>query len=80
MLFLHLLRKSHRNKLLKSAIYAAGMNQKELSLRAHLSEIDISRIIHGRRPASEGEKRRLCRLLKRTNAELFGGQEPGDCL
>ena len=59
------------NYRLKAAIYAAGYKQREIADEAGLTELTMSRIVTGRRLASEREQKQLCTILHQTPEELF---------
>ncbi len=57
---------------LKVAIWKSRRPQWEIAHRAGLSASTLSYIVTGRRRASEGEKRRLARILGSPVEALFG--------
>ena len=59
------------NTKLKAAIYAAGRRQKDVAAEAGISELELSKIITGRRKATEGEKGRIAGLLGVKSERVF---------
>lgn len=61
----------HLNLALKTAILASGKLQKRIARAARIDETSLSHIVRGRRPATEIERKRLARVLEKTEADLF---------
>lgn len=60
------------NFALKTAIIAAGTSQIEVAQKTHIHESRLSKIIRGYLSASDDEKRRIARVLRKSVDELFG--------
>jgi transcriptional regulator with XRE-family HTH domain len=60
------------NLALKVAIIESELPQHELARRIGVSETVLSRIVQGRRAATETERRKLSVTLQRSIQELFG--------
>ena len=65
------------NTKLKAAIYAESLNQKLLAEMAGISELDLSRIVTGRRQPTLDEQKLICRLLGSSTENLFGSTVEG---
>lgn len=65
-----------RKNRLKEALYEAHMTQRELALRAGLTESAISRYVNGTRPISMEKAFVLARCLGIEIAELIDGKRP----
>lgn len=61
---------------LKQALVATGKKQKRIAKLIRISESDLSKIVHGHRAASEGERKRLVRVTGKSEDELFGAPAP----
>jgi transcriptional regulator with XRE-family HTH domain len=60
---------------LKTALIATGKKQKRIAKLLRMSEVELSKIVRGHRPASEDTRRRLAEFLGRNESELFPGVE-----
>ncbi|MSR83013.1 MAG: XRE family transcriptional regulator [Candidatus Latescibacteria bacterium] len=60
---------------LKAAIYAAGMTQKGLAKRVGISELDLSRIVTGRKVPAPPLRSRIAAALGRSEGDLFKPME-----
>jgi len=56
---------------LARAIFDSGQSQRAIAKKAGIEESKFSKIVNGWREASEDEKKRIARVLKRTVADLF---------
>lgn len=61
---------------LKQALVATGKKQKRIAKLVRISETELSKIVRGHREASEGERKRLMRVLGKSEEELFGVASP----
>lgn len=61
----------HLNLALKTAILASGKLQKQIAREAAIDETTLSHIVRGRLAATTAERRRLARVLAKSEAELF---------
>lgn len=61
---------------LKQALVATGKKQKRIAKLVRISETELSKIVRGHRSASEDERKRLVRVLGKTEEELFGVASP----
>jgi transcriptional regulator with XRE-family HTH domain len=57
---------------LKSAIWASGLSQLEVGLRARIGESRLSSIVRGRVQPTEDEGDRLAQVLGMSASALFG--------
>ena len=60
-----------KNLALKIAIIESGLSQVDVAEAIDVHDTHLSRIVNGRREASESERKALARVLKRKAAELF---------
>ena len=59
------------NTRLKAAIYLAGRRQKDVAIEVGLTELDLSKIITGRRKATKEEKAKIAGLLGIRSESIF---------
>jgi len=59
------------NIALKTAIVQSGKKQKRIAALARIKEARLSKIVHGELSASNVVRRRLARVLGKSEAELF---------
>jgi transcriptional regulator with XRE-family HTH domain len=64
-------RRCRRLVTLKSRLFAAGLTQRAVSLRAGIPETRLSSILNGRARASRKERAALSRLLNTPESVLF---------
>lgn len=60
-----------KNVALKTAIFASGREQQRIAQLARIAPEKLSHVIHGRRALSDDERKRLARVLGKTEDELF---------
>lgn len=65
----------HVNLALKTAILASGRTQGEIAMRARILETRLSQIVRQRVTATDEERKKLARVLKRDETELFDASE-----
>jgi hypothetical protein len=60
---------------LQRAIFEGGLLQRVIAKKAAIEESKFSKIVNGWRDASDEEKKRIARVLKRPVADLFPAKE-----
>ena len=60
------------NVALKAALFATGKRQEAIAKAARIAPQDLSHALRGRRELDAKERKRLARVLGRTEEELFG--------
>jgi len=63
---------------LARAIFDSGQSQRAIAKKARIEESKFSKIVNGWRDASDDEKKRIARVLKRSMLEIFPGVQPAD--
>lgn len=69
------MQKPVRNIALKHAIFASGREQRRIAKLARVSAEKLSHAIYGRRVLDADERRRLAKVLQKSEDELFPAQE-----
>lgn len=64
------------NVVLKAALWGTGKPQERIARAARIAPQKLSHVLRGRRELDEGERKRLARVLGRTEHELFGTPQP----
>ena len=59
------------NLTLKMAILTSGKTQREIADRLDMSEHTLSSVVHGRRPPTKIQRRRIAKILRRAEGDLF---------
>ena len=65
------------NVALKQAIFATRKKQKTIARLARIGEVHMSRIVRGRRKATEPQQQRLSNLLGQPVSILFPSESAG---
>jgi hypothetical protein len=60
---------------LARAIFDSGQSQRAIAKKAAIEESKFSKFVNGWREASDDEKKRIARVLRRTVADLFPANE-----
>jgi len=68
-------RKKRRATTLKISIWENGITQRELALKAGISEATISLMTNGKYNPDASQRSRIARVLKRPETELFEATE-----
>jgi len=63
------------NVALKTALFATGKRQERIAKAARIAPQKLSHVLRGRRELDEGERKRLARVLGRSEDELFGATQ-----
>lgn len=63
--------KSDLNVPLKLAILASGRRQHEIARRARIREVRLSTIVNGHIEPTDAEKRRIAKVLRLAQSDLF---------
>lgn len=64
-----------RNVALKTALFASGKRQEAIAKAARLTPQQISHALVGRRALDADERKRLARVLGKSEDELFGASD-----
>jgi len=64
-------RKTQINMALKLAIVESRKTARVIAMRTEIGEVRLSAIVNGRLQATDDEKEKLARVLKRQASELF---------
>ena len=61
------------NRALKHAIVDSGRTQRAIARQTRIDETLLSRYVNGWDDPDERDRKQLAKVLKKTEAELFGG-------
>lgn len=62
---------THYNVPLKMAMFASGKRQQNIAKAAKIDPAKLSHVVRGRREFTPNERRRIARVLGKSEAELF---------